>query len=201
MILSIHKGSDTIEACNVLRKDIDIQLYEVEKAFRMLQNHNGNIVEMLLSPTRFYQTLDIDWQKIAKNYLTKRLSHYYKGYYHSQRTRAMRNRGGKALIYTFREIYQGIYLMRHRKLIYDFHQLRNEFQQEFQPSKLLDEFMDRKTWITPITENILMKFEREWDVLISIFEREYRTSTLSEDYDGYSMLNDLLLDIRSKYQS
>ena len=127
MILSLHKGSDTIEACNVLRKDIDIQLYEVEKAFNMLQAHNGNVVEMLLSPTRFYQTLDVDWQKIANYYLTKRLGFYYKGYYHSQRTRAARNRGGKALIYTFREIYQGIYLMRHKKLIYDFHKLPAEF--------------------------------------------------------------------------
>ena len=37
IILSLHEGADTIEACNVLRKDIDIQLYEVEKAFQMLQ--------------------------------------------------------------------------------------------------------------------------------------------------------------------
>ncbi len=197
-ILSLHPGSDTIEACNVLRKDIDIQLYEVQKAFDMLQSHNGNVVEMLLSPTTFYQTMDVDWQDIAKKYLTKRLSHYYKGYYQSQRKRAARNRGGKALVYSFREIFQGIYLMRHGKLVYDFRKLKMEFEKEFQPSDMLDKFMDRKDWTTPVDEETLHKFEKEWDMLLAIFEREYRTSVLPEDFDGYGMLNSLLMELRKK---
>jgi len=198
MILSLRKGADTIEACNVLRKDIDIQLYEVEKTFKMLQSHNGNVVEMLLSPTAFFKTMDVDWAKIAKKYLTKRLAHYYKGYYHSQRKRAMVNRGGKALTYTYREIYQGIYLMRHGKLVYDFRKLKNYFDGEFQSSKLLEEWLDRKTWKIPVSENDLAKFEKEWEMLLAIFEREYRSSSLPEDYDGYTLLNDILLQIREK---
>lgn len=200
VILGLHQGADTIEACNVLRKDIDIQLYEIQKAFGMFQAHNGNLIELLLSPTIFYQTLDVDWQTIAKKYLTKRLSHYYKGYYHSQRNRAMRNRGGKALIYTYREIYQGIYLMRHRELIYDFRKLKMEFEQEYQPSGLLDEFLDRKTWNTPLSEEQISKFEKEWDMLLAIFEREYRSSALPNDYDGYSELNTILLNMRKKFE-
>jgi predicted nucleotidyltransferase len=199
ILLSIHKGSDTIEACNVLRKDIDIQLYEVEKAFRMFLQHNGNLIEMLLSPTVFYKTLDVDWERIAKKYLTKQLAHYYKGYYDSQRKRAARNRGGKALMYSYREIYQGIYLMRHGKLVYDFRQLKQYFDQEFQPSGLLDEFMDRKTWKIPIPEEKIRKFEAEWDVLLAILDREFRTSTLPETFESYSELNDILLDLRKKY--
>jgi len=199
IVLSLHKGSDTIEACNVLRKDIDIQLYEIEKAFKMLQAHNGNTVEMLLSPTVFYQTIDVDWQRIAKKYLTKKLAHYYKGYYFSQRKRAARNRGSKALVYTYREIYQGIYLMRHGKLIYDFRELKNYFEKEYQPSKLLDKFLDRKkSWNIPVSEEMLRKFEKEWDVLLAIFDREYRTSSLPETFDGYTELNDLLLDLRKQ---
>lgn len=197
--LSIFNGADTIEACNVLRKDIDIQLYEVKKAFKMLLGHNGNIIEMLLSPTKFYSTMDVDWEKVAKKYLTKNLAHYYKGYYHSQRQRAMRNRGGKALVYTYREIYQGIYLMRHGKLIYDFRELKNYFYQEFQPSAHLDKWMDRKNWNVPVSEEELRKFENEWEVLLSIFEREYRTSSLPETFESYSDLNEILLDLRKKY--
>jgi predicted nucleotidyltransferase len=198
IVLSMHKGADTIEACNVMRKDIDIQMYEVEKAFDMLQVHNGNVVEMLLSPTCFYKTMDVDWIQIAKRYLTKRLAHYYKGYYHSQRERAMRNRGGKALTYTYREIYQGIWLMRTGKLVYDFHELKNIFEREFMPSKILDKWLNRKTWNTPVSEKEILKFEKEWEVLLSIFEREYRASNLPEDYDGYSVLNEELLEMRKK---
>jgi predicted nucleotidyltransferase len=198
IILSLHKGADTIEACDVLRKDIDIQLYEVEKAFNMLQSHNGNVVEMLLSPTRFYQTLDVDWQGIAKRYLTKRLAHYYKGYYHSQRQRAMKNRGGRAVAYTFREIYQGIWLMRNHGLEYDFKKLRDEFEKEFKPSENLEKFMNRETWNTPLSEDEIREFEKEWEMLLAMFEREYRTSSLAEDYDGYSILNEELLALREK---
>lgn len=200
IVLSIHKGSDTIEACNVMRKDIDIQLYEVEKFFRMLLSHNGNVVEMLLSPTVFFKTLDIDWKELAKKYLTKQLAHYYKGYYHSQRKRAARNRGGKALIYTYREIFQGIYLMRHGKLVYDFRELKGYFEQEYKPSKLLDKFMDRETWSIPVPETEMQKFEAEWEVLLAIFEREYRTSNLPETFENYSELNSMLLDIRKKFK-
>ncbi len=198
IVLSLHKGADTIEACNVLRKDIDIQLYEVEKALNMLQSFNGNIVEMLLSPTVFYQTLDVDWQKLAKPFLTKRLAHYYKGYYFSQRRRAAVNRGSKALVYTYREIYQGIYLMRYGKLVYDFRELKTYFDKEFKPSPLLDEWMDRKSWNKPVSEENIRKFEAEWDMLLAIFEREYRNSTLPETYENYSCLNEILLDLRRK---
>jgi hypothetical protein len=200
IVLSLHKGTDTIEACNVLRKDIDIQLYEVEKALGMLQGFNGNVIEMLLSPTAFYQTLDVDWQRLAKPFLTKRLAHYYKGYYFSQRRRAAVNRGSKALVYTYREIYQGIYLMRHGKLVYDFRELKAYFDKEFKPSSLLDEWMDRKNWLKPVSEENIRKFEAEWDMLLAMFEREYRNSSLPETYDNYSQLNEILLDLRKKYR-
>ena len=198
LVLSLQQGSDTIEANRVLRRDIDIQLYEVQKAFNMILHHNGNIMEMIFSPTVFYSTMDVDWLNLVKPYITKRLAHYYKGYYHSQRSRAMRNRGGKALIYTYREIFQGIYLMRHGKYVYDFHKLKEYFYKEFQPSKNLDKYLDRETWDKPLTEEELHGFEREWEVLLSIFEREHRMSTLPETFESYNVLNDLLLEIRKK---
>ena len=42
-ILDLHKGRDTIEYTKGI---YDVQLYEIEKFFRMLCNNNGNMVSV-----------------------------------------------------------------------------------------------------------------------------------------------------------
>lgn len=196
--LSLYKGDDTITEYAILSKDIDLTLFEAEKAFQMLLKHNGNIVEMLLSPTVFYQDESIDWQGIAKKFITKKLGNYYKGYYHSQRKRAMRNRGGKALVYTFREIYQGIWLMAHGQIIHDFKLLKELVENEFGKSPLLGKYEDRETWYRPLTPQEIIAFESEWESWLQIFEKARQESRLPNDYDGYHNLNEELLDLRRK---
>lgn len=197
-ILSLHKGADTIEATNVLGKEVDLQLYEVEKAFFLMQSGNGNIIEMLLAPTIFYQTDEIDWESLAKSYLTKDLADYYKGYYHSQRKRAATNRGGKALTYTYRELYQGMWLMRHGELVHDFNKLKELIDSEFGGSMLLDKWLNRKNWDTPVAEEDLRHFEEDWNDLQYDFEREVKRSRLPDKFDGYQILNDELINLRRK---
>lgn len=196
LAISLHPGDDTITEYSILGKDIDLTLFEVEKAFNMLLHSNGNIVEMLLAPTIFFQDESIDWQGIAKKFLTRKLGNYYKGYYHSQRKRAMRNRGGKALVYTFREIYQGIWLMKHGEIIHDFKILKAKVEDEFGKSPLLGEYENRDTWYKPLTPEQIRAFESEWESWLQIFERARSESSLPNDYDGYHNLNEELLDLR-----
>lgn len=198
IILSLHPGKDTITEYGILGKEVDLTLYEAEKAFSMLLKHNGNIVEMLLSPTTFFMDDSVDWIGIAKKYLTKKLGNYYKGYYHSQRKRAMRNRGGKALVYTFREIYQGIWLMKHGEIIHDFKELKKNVESEFGPSPLLGKYEDRDIWYKPLTEDQVRAFESEWESWLQIFEKERKNSPLPDNFDGYNILNDELLELRRK---
>jgi len=194
IILSIHKGTDSIDGLNVLNKNIDIQFYEVEKAFNMLHTINGNVIEMLLAPTTIYDSGDVPWTELAKKRLSRKLVAYYKGYYNSQRKRCSTNRGGKALVYTYREIYAGIMLMRHGKIIYNFNELVERFAQEFMPSKLLTEFMKNRD--VQVTDTKLKAFEAEWDMLCAIIEKEAGCSKLPDKYQDYNELNDLLLKLR-----
>lgn len=196
-ILSIHKGRDTIESCGIMDKDIDIQLYEIEKMFRMILNANGNIIEMLMSPTAFYQEKFIEWKKLAKKSLCRKLANYYKGYATSQRKRATINRGGKSLVYTYREVMAGTWLMRTGKIIYDFTKLKSMFEKYYAfKSTLLDWAMKNKT--TPITEEVWEGgFLEDWEKLCRIFDDEESKSILPKTVDNYSEFNELLLKLRA----
>lgn len=85
-VLSLHTGRNTIEALGILG-DCDIQMYEFGKVLKMLNDHNGNLVEMLLSPTAFYSALGYPsydyswWHDLASKYITKKLANYYRGYH------------------------------------------------------------------------------------------------------------------------
>ncbi len=201
-VLSLHPGRDTIEALGILGKDIDIQMYELGKALGMLNKHNGNLVELMMSPTCFYDSGTVDWRMLVNKFITKKLAGYYLGYYSSQRKRAAVNRGGKALLYTYKTVLTGIMLMRTGRVILDFRELKSEFEYTYLwRSRLLDRFLARDDWNQPVDEEKLSLFECEWEVLCSLLKEEVAKSTLPEGYDGYDELNALLLQQRLGYPS
>lgn len=197
-ILSIYPGRDTIESCGIMDKDIDIQLYEIEKTFHMLLNNNGNTIEMLMSPTTFYQEKFINWHHLARKSLCRKLAKYYKGYATSQRRRASVKKGGKALLYTFREIMAGIWLMRSGKIIYDFTKLKPMFEKYYGfKSSLLDWAVINKS--ASVEVEVWDKgFMKDWEKLCRIFDDEESKSILPKEVDNYTEFNELLLDLRRK---
>jgi hypothetical protein len=197
-VLSLTPGRDTIEA--TLHDRYDIQLYEIGKALTMLNNNNGNLVELILSPTIFYHPLDIMFDKIAMQYVTKELFYYYRGYYESQRKRASLNRGGKALLYTYREIMQGIYLMRTGKIINNFVQLKHQYKTTIGDyPELVDKYSDRSLWGRYLDDVELLQVKHDWDILSQMLEMERNESKLPEKYDGTAELIELLYSTRMRY--
>ncbi len=195
-VVALHPGRDTIEAVGILGGEVDIQLYELKKAFSMLHNSNGNLVELLLSPTCFFSTPMIDFPDLARRHLSRRLAGYYLGYYNSQRKRAMENRGSKALLYTFREIMAGIWLMRTGDIIYDFHTLRRNFEQNFWPIPCLEGYLAEFHNQQPVPQAEIWEFEREWHKLECLLVEERDRSVLKPEVDHYELLNKILRDAR-----
>ena len=198
-ILSLQPPRDTIEKMGIDGL-IDMQLYEVKKAFNMLLNNNGNLVELFSSPIKIFSTY-FNWQFLVSPFLSKKLEAYYKGYYNSQRKRASINRGGKALVYTYREIFQGIWLMRYGELIHDFRKLKKLAEKDFFKSSLLDNIIKPENWGRNITDKELELFEKEWNELENILRYETSVSKLPEkppDTMGEE-LNDWLIELRRRY--
>lgn len=196
-ILSLHQRllyPDTWEDAHDL---LDWQLYEIAKTLGMLCVANGDVVQMFYNPlvircTRWGERL----RELAKLCLTKRLARYFLGYATSQRKRAMRNRGGKALAYTFQEMYCGIYLMAEGEIIFDFGGLCEAVESRWFRSNVLPWAMAHRH--TPMPPAIEAEFEQEWLSLQEIMLREVVHSSLParEPEDFETQCNDLLIDYR-----
>ena len=184
----LDQPKGTIEANGVLGKDIDIQLYELAHLYRMLLGHNGNVVEMMLSPTIIYE--EGIWSRcwrdrpdrsscnIAELFLTKRLAKYYTGYFHSQRKRAGQNRGGKALVYSYRELMAGTVLMATGKIIYNLDELAFLYDRDYRAVPLLAQY--RSDWNVPQGSVELTAFEEDWADMIGIMQQATDSSCLPD---------------------
>lgn len=197
-VLSLHPGKDTIEGLNQIDGNTDLQMYEIGKAFRMLLSGNGNLVEMLLSPTVFYDAGETAWRSIAERCLTRRLAAYYRGYYHSQRKRAMENRGGKALLYTYREILSGIRVVSGGSIIYNFQDLLTWFEKTYYPLPLAREHLERGCWREPMSCGKIWEFEQTWSKLAGLLDEAVVISPLPESVDLAEELDDVLWQLRLK---
>jgi len=191
--LSLYPGKDNIEG----NGDVDFQAYELAKALRMLCAANGNVVEMLHNPLVVHKSA---WgerlQTLAPHCVTKRLAGYYEGYATSQRKRAMHNRGGKALIYTYREAYSGLMVMAEGRIVFDFIELRPLAEARWFRSDVLAWAMENR--YTPTPEHIMDAFNAEWEELTVLLQRERDASALpdSEPAAFRNVCNDLLYDCR-----
>jgi len=191
-LLQLNKGKDNIEFSY---DDYDIQLYEIEKFLRMLCNHNGNMVNLLWLPKPIAITLHVPWAGLARQFLTQRLRYYYRGYAESQRKRAMSQRGGKALIYTYREIFSGIYTMKYGVMEHNFMKLWDEAKKQgWYTGSLLDRYFPDPT--QEVTDEGWHQFYSEWGELVTKLEEETNQSSLPETFDGLDECNCILKQLR-----
>ena len=191
-VLSLHKGSDTVEFSEGV---YDVQLYEIEKFLRMLCGHNGNMVNLLWLPNPIVADPSFPWDKLSRRFMTKKLQHYYRGYAESQRKRAMSQRGGKALIYTYREMFTGLYTMRYGVIEHNFMKLWNvALRNNWYVGSLLSKYFQNPT--LEITDEGWTKFYSEWDDLCAVLDKEADNSPLPETFDGVQMCSELLVKLR-----
>ena len=104
-------------------------------------------------------------------------------------------RTGKGAIYTYREMYAGIWLMLTGETIFPWPGLRERIESEgiYRSAVVAEMNMDR----TKITEEILARMRSEFDELNVVLDDAVARSTLPGDYDGYEVCNNLLLHWRS----
>lgn len=191
-VISVNRGADTIEYKDGL---YDFQLYEVEKFLRMLCNHNGNMVNMLWLPQPRIVTLKLPFAWLSTTFLTKRLRYYYRGYAEGQRKRAMSERGGKALIYTYREMFSGLHTLMHGSLEHDFKALWKEaVYRKWYRGSLLDKYFPDPC--QEITDEGWHKFYSEWEELCIELDKVADMSPLPDTFNGHKDCSAILLSLR-----
>ena len=108
-VIDLRPGDDTIQTKVDIGTDnpeLEFQMFELQKFLNMLMNNNGNMLTLATSPfvirdkNFFTPQGRYGWAKLAENFMTKEMYHYFAGYAKSQKKRALSQRGSKALVYT-----------------------------------------------------------------------------------------------------
>ena len=178
-----------------VRVDIDFQVHEIEKVFRLLLKGNGNIVEMLLSPLVIFENMAVDWKEIGRAFVTKRLANHYRGFFRSMKKRAAHNRGRKNVIYAFREIILGTMLMLTGEMIFDLHQLLDAYEATVGSAQIVRDALAGEE----ITD--LDALEKEWNRMEELFDAALERSPLPDEPSEETImdLNDTLLHFRTMF--
>lgn len=194
--LSIRKPQHTFERTE---GELDFVGWEAERFFHHLLKHNGNMVEMLLAPEEFVWFSSDGWslRQIGPRFLTRHLHRYYRGFAANQFKRAKSQiNTGKGILYTYREMYAGLWLMRTGSLVFPWDELRRKVEDEaglYRSEVLPGILMDRRV----VSSSTLDAMAREFEALTEMLDKSVADSPLPEDYDGYDVCNRLLLGWRS----
>ena len=189
---------ETIELSG-LRDSIEMDLvtHDVLKFFNMLLKRNGYVLEQLYSPLVVHTTPEhLELKNIALRCITRHHSHHYLGFAATQWELFQKDSPPrvKPLLYVYRVILTGIYLMRTGKIEANLVALNEEFHLPY-----INELVERK--VRGSEKGSLNTGEREFYYseylrLVAKLEEAAANSTLPNESTAREPLNDLLVRVR-----
>jgi len=197
-VVGLDPGRETIEFSAVRDGlEIDLVTQELKKFFDLLLKKNGYVLEQLFSPLVLKATPEYEELKaIAKTCITRHHSHHYFGFAETQWKLFVKERPPrvKPLLYVYRVLLTGIYLMRSGQIEANLVNLNQEFKLPY-----ISELIERKLagHEKSAVRDIDLEFhEREFERLRGVLEDAHKTSSLPEVPMGRKALNDLLIRLR-----
>jgi predicted nucleotidyltransferase len=197
-VIGLDAGRVTIE---VSTKDngfeLDLVSHDAKKFFGLLLKKNGYVLEQVLSPLIVHTTPEHDELKeIAKACITKHHSHHYFGFAETQWKlfEKERPRRVKPLLYVYRVLLTGIYLMRTGEVEANLVRL-NEAARLSHVTDLIARKLAGPE-MSVLDDSDMDFHDREYARLRSELEASYQTSQLPEAPTARHKLNDLLVQVR-----
>jgi predicted nucleotidyltransferase len=200
-VLGLYPVRETIESSDVRGGlEIDLVTHDVKKFFGLLLKRNGYVLEQLYSPLIVRTTPEHEELKaIARGCITRGHAHHYLGFAETQWRLfdKERPRRVKPLLYVYRVLLTGIYLLRTGEIEANLLRLNEVFRLPY-----ISELVARK--LTGPEHSTLedadMAFhQREYARLRRGLEEARDDSTLPETPAGKEALNALLVRLRYNY--
>jgi hypothetical protein len=200
-VIGLENGRDTIIVSEIRDGlEIDLVTHDVKKFFGLLLKKNGYVLEQLYSPLVVLSTPEHEELKeIAKGCITRYHCHHYFGFAETnlQLFNKERPRRVKPLLYVFRGLLTGIYLMQTGEIEANLLKLNEVFKLSY-----ISELVDRKvTGVEKATleSNDVIFYEKEYLRLTTELEEAFKVSTLPEKPTAKEALDDLLQRVRMRY--
>ncbi len=197
-VIGLKTGEETIEVSEMRDGlQIDLVTHDIKKFFGLLLKCNGYVLEQLYSPLVVYETPEYrELKEIAKGCITRYHSHHYLGFAKSQWKLFEKEspRRVKPLLYVYRVLLTGIYLMQTGIIEANLINLNQEFQLPY-----LQDLIELK--LTGAEKAVLKSedfnfHQQECDRLSQLLESAREKSHLQEEPSAKQALHDLLLRCR-----
>lgn len=197
-IVGLETQSETIELMKVDNSlEIDLVTYDVKTFFLMLLKKNGNVLEQIYSPLVLKATPEFEELKsIAKKCITRHHSHHYIGFSTTQWKlfEKEQKRSVKSLLYVYRGLLTGIYLMQTGIVEANLVNLNQVFKLSYIPDLIAAKLLGTEKSILP--EEDISFDQNEYNRLRFQLEQAHQSSSLPEAPTAKAELHDLLLRLR-----
>lgn len=199
-IAGLQVSDETIEDSRVIEGlEMDIVSHDVRKFFSLLLKKNGYVLEQLYSPLVVHTTPEHDeLRAIATGCITRHHSHHYFGFAETQWKLFLKEspRRVKPLLYVYRVLLTGIWLMRTGGIQANLVTLNESFQLPYIP-KLVARKLSGPEQST-LTDADIAFHEAEYQRLRGMLQTAHDESRLPETPSDSTrnQLNSLLIRIR-----
>lgn len=197
-IVGLKTRNETIEVSEIRESlEIDLVTHDVKKFFLMLLKKNGYVLEQLYSPLILTSSPEHDELKfIARNCITRHHSYHYIGFaatqwklFEKEHTHRI-----KPLLYVYRVLLTGIYLMQTGLIEANLIKLNEIFNLPYIPDLIAQKLAGAERSI--LSEINLSFYQREYENLHNKLQEAYKSSPLPEVASANADLHDLLVRLR-----
>ncbi|MDP9378565.1 MAG: nucleotidyltransferase domain-containing protein [Chloroflexota bacterium] len=199
-VMGLFPASETVEMTwEQDGLEIDLVTHDIKKFFKLLLKKNGYVLEQLYSPLVVQTSPEHgELKQIASGCVTRSHSHHYFGFANTQwRLFAKESpRRVKPLLYVYRVLLTGIYLMRTGNVEANLVRLNDEFKLPYIPELIARKLEGPEKGA--LKNGDIALHEQEYNRLRSELQAAYEASTLPESESCGHALDDLLVRIRLK---
>jgi uncharacterized protein len=201
LLFATISGAHVLPLPKVLGLEMDIVSHDVRKFFGLLLKKNGYVLEQLYSPLIVHTTPEhAELKEIAKGCITRHHSHHYFGFSETQWELFAKEspRRVKPLLYVYRVLLTGIWLMRTGEVEANLVTLNETFRLSHLPDLIASKLSGPEQ---STMDDADLAFHRgEYERLRAELQAAHDASTLREtpEEDARAELNHLLVRVRTK---
>jgi len=199
-VISLAPGPETFELMDQSSElEVDLVTHDARKFFLMLVKNNGYVLEQLFSPLIVHATPEFEeLRSLAARCICKHHRHHFFHFGADQWKAVTASKAPtvKGLLYTYRPLLAGIYLMRTGKVESNLRRLN-----EAHRVPMIDDLIARKVAGAEkmtVSPDELEHHRPVFDRLCTELDEARAASSLPDEPQGRDALNDLLIRIRRR---
>ncbi len=176
-------------------REMDLVAHDVKKFTCLLLNKNGYVMEQIFSPLVVHTTPAFEeLRELARGAITRHVYHHYAGFASSQvrKFKSEEPRRAKTLLYVYRVLLTGIWLLRTGEVEANLVRLNEHFKLPFIPDLIAEKVKERAV----LDESTVPHYCGEIARLQTELEQTFESTALPAEPQNRPALNDFLIRAR-----